>query len=176
MTPEIIVSVDIETDGPIPGKYSMLSLGACTADNDFYVELQPISEEFIPTALAVSGLDRNSLVRNGCPPLDAMNQFRAWLKGLNGKPVFTSFSTWDWSFVYWYLIMYGNDSPFGHSSLDMKSYYMGKYGSTWRETAKGNIAKQRPCLLDPTLKHTHHALSDAVEQESFFNKMRIMND
>ncbi|SSH65668.1 Uncharacterised protein [Klebsiella pneumoniae] len=26
---EIFVSVDVEASGPIPGKYSMLSIGAC---------------------------------------------------------------------------------------------------------------------------------------------------
>ena len=29
---EILVSVDIEADGPIPGVYSMLSLGAARVD------------------------------------------------------------------------------------------------------------------------------------------------
>jgi hypothetical protein len=28
---EIFVSVDVEASGPIPGKYSMLSIGACVA-------------------------------------------------------------------------------------------------------------------------------------------------
>ncbi|MFF4350389.1 hypothetical protein [Streptomyces sp. NPDC001530] len=31
----------------------------------FYPELRPISEEFVPKALAVSGLDRDRLIRDG---------------------------------------------------------------------------------------------------------------
>ena len=31
---EIFVSVDVETAGPIPGEYSLLSIGACDVDNE----------------------------------------------------------------------------------------------------------------------------------------------
>ena len=56
MNSELYFSVDIEIAGPIPGKYSMLSLGACVVgmpDKSFYVELKPISKEFIPEAIKV---------------------------------------------------------------------------------------------------------------------------
>jgi hypothetical protein len=79
---EILVSVDIEADGPIPGVYSMLSLGAARVDGagkDFYVELQPVSTQFVPEALAVSGLDREVLARTGVEPGEAMRRFRQWL-------------------------------------------------------------------------------------------------
>jgi hypothetical protein len=71
--PSLYISVGIEADGPIPGPYSLLSLGAAVAgvqDADgftaadpeqrtFYRELRPISDEFVPEVLAVSGLDRD---------------------------------------------------------------------------------------------------------------------
>lgn len=77
--PSLYISVDIEADGPIPGPYSMLSFGAAVAgrqdadgftaadpeERTFYRELRPIGEEFVPEALAVSGLDRERLVREG---------------------------------------------------------------------------------------------------------------
>ncbi len=78
MKSDLYISVDIEADGPIPGEYSMLSLGAYAVngplastigDSDgqlgrtFYVELQPISSGFVPEALTVSGLDRERLAR-----------------------------------------------------------------------------------------------------------------
>lgn len=46
---EEFISVDIEASGPIPGEYSMLSIGACQVDNidnAFYVELRPISNAY----------------------------------------------------------------------------------------------------------------------------------
>src|SRR2546430_558661 len=64
--PEFYVAVDVEADGPIPGPYSMISLGMAVVGRDdlrFYTELRPISDEFVPEALAVSGLDRDRLVR-----------------------------------------------------------------------------------------------------------------
>lgn len=172
--PEIFVSVDIEADGPLPGEHSMLSLGAVRVDDPrqtFYVELRPISTHFVPEALAVSGLDRDRLLAEGADPAEAMGAFVAWAKGLGGKPVFVSFSTWDWAFVYWYLIRFVGRSPFGHSSLDIKSFYMGRYGTTWAETGKRHIARRHPQLLAGLGPHTHHALDDAREQGELFRRM-----
>ncbi len=50
------VSVDIEASGRTPGKYTMLSLGACMVDNPhqtFYKELKPIVLTFDPAAMRV---------------------------------------------------------------------------------------------------------------------------
>lgn len=47
---KIYISVDVEASGPSPGKYSMLSLGACVVGNTektFYAELKPISFKFV---------------------------------------------------------------------------------------------------------------------------------
>jgi len=59
------IMIDIESDGPIPGDYSMISFGAVLVNNDlnetFYGRLKPISEKFIPEALAVSGHTREEV-------------------------------------------------------------------------------------------------------------------
>jgi hypothetical protein len=56
------IMVDVEADGPIPGDYSMISLGAIVVEpslsTTFYAELQPISERWNPDALKVSGFTR----------------------------------------------------------------------------------------------------------------------
>ena len=46
---DLIISVDVETSGPIPGEYSMLSLGAWIlgSNHEFYIEK--------PIAIIVSG-------------------------------------------------------------------------------------------------------------------------
>jgi hypothetical protein len=57
---EYFISVDIETAGPIPGEYSMLSLGACVVgrrDEGFYAELKPLNSNAVPDALKVTGFD-----------------------------------------------------------------------------------------------------------------------
>ena len=52
------IMVDIEADGPIPGDYSMVSLGAIIVEpalsRTFHGQLRPISERWVPEALAVS--------------------------------------------------------------------------------------------------------------------------
>ena len=54
---EAYISVDIEASGPVPGKYSMLSVGACLVEDptkDFYCEIKPISSEYVEEALKVN--------------------------------------------------------------------------------------------------------------------------
>ena len=54
--------IDVESDGPIPGDYSMVCFGAVIVEpslsRTFYGRLRPISERFDPQALAVSGFSR----------------------------------------------------------------------------------------------------------------------
>ncbi|MFC0109014.1 hypothetical protein [Kibdelosporangium aridum] len=130
----VYISVDVEADGPIPGPYSMISLGACVAgrhDGDvftpvdpevqtFYRELRPISDQFVPEALAVSGLDRDLLVKSGAEPAAAMRDFAAWVKEVSGPAaaVFTAYpASFDWMFTYWYVMRFTGSSPFGHSPV-----------------------------------------------------------
>lgn len=58
------VMVDVEADGPIPGDYSMICFGAIVVepqlDRTFYGQLKPISDKFVPEALAVSGFTREA--------------------------------------------------------------------------------------------------------------------
>ena len=58
----MFVMVDIEADGPIPGDYSMVSLGAVIVEpslsQTFYGQLRPVSKRYVPEALAVSGHSR----------------------------------------------------------------------------------------------------------------------
>ncbi|SHH79994.1 3'-5' exonuclease [Streptomyces sp. 3214.6] len=185
--PSLYISVDVEADGPIPGPYSLLSLGAAVAgrqDADgftaadpsrqtFYRELRPISGEFVPEALAVSGLDRERLAVEGLEPSLVMAQFTRWVRAVSGdaQPVMCGYpASYDWMFLYWYLIRFTGESPFGHSGcLDMKTLYATKAGLPLRAVAKRTM----PSELLPRRPHTHHALDDAVEQaELFANLMR----
>ena len=173
---EVFVSVDVEADGPIPGEYSMLSIGAAVVEDPtrtFYRELRPISERFDAEALAVSGLDRDRLAQAGAAPETAMGDLVEWADDLGGKPVFVSYSTWDWIFAYYYLLRFVGRSPFGHSSLDLKSAYLATFGTSWAETGKRHIATQHPELLAGLGPHTHHALDDAVEQAGLCRRLLV---
>lgn len=60
------------------------------SDLRFYTELQPISEEFVPKALAVAGLDHDRLQREAPSLTEAMQAAAKWVNGLRriGRPVF----------------------------------------------------------------------------------------
>lgn len=174
---EVLISVDIEADGPIPGDYSMSSLGACLVDNPntgFYVDLKPISDKFISQAMSVSGLDRNKLITDGLEPKVAMQKFADWVGSVcddNKKPVFIAFNaTFDWMFVHWYFIHFLGHNPFGISGWDIKAYYAGVMNKRlWVDTSKNKMEKE--FLSDRP--HTHNALDDAKEQAEVFSKVRL---
>ena len=69
----LIYSIDVKASGPIPGEYSMLSIGACIVGNTkkrFYVELKPLNGKYVKQALKVCGLSMKKLKREGVEPED----------------------------------------------------------------------------------------------------------
>ena len=175
--PELFVAVDVEADGPIPGPYSMISLGMAVTgrpDLTFYTELRPISDEFVPRALEVSGLDRDRLVREAPTAEEAMAAAARWVNGLRrfGRPVFLAApAVWDGMFVHWYFVRFTGRSPFGQtgSGVDLRSYWMGLTGVGWRDTAKPSIVRE---LGLTHLTHTHHAGEDAAELAEIFGAVQ----
>jgi DNA polymerase III epsilon subunit-like protein len=168
---ECFISVDVETAGPIPGEYSMLSLGACVVgrrDETFYAELKPISGNAVADALKVTGFNLTELGRTGERPEEGMAKFRAWLAGVGEKPVFIGFNAgFDWSFVNWYFHRFLGNNPFGFAPLDIKSYYMGLTGCSWEETKSSRIRAK----FQPAKAGGHNALNDALAQAEMFEKM-----
>jgi hypothetical protein len=172
--PELYVAVDVEADGPIPGPYSMISLGMAVAgqpDLTFYTELRPISDEFVPEALAVSGLDRQRLLREAPNAEAAMAAASRWINGLRrlGRPVFLAApAVWDGMFVHWYFVRFTGRSPFGAtgSGVDLRSYWMGQTGGDWASTGKTVIKR---ALGLAGLPHTHHAGEDSAELAQIFH-------
>jgi ribonuclease T len=168
---EIFVSVDVETSGPIPGEFSLLSIGACAVANPektFSCELKPINRNFDPKALEVTGLSLDQLERAGLDPSDAMLKFADWLATLvdsDRSLVFVGFNApFDWSFVNYYFHRFHEANPFGFTALDVKALYMGATGCSWSDTRSSKIAER----LKPKLKGDHDALHDALYQAEVF--------
>jgi hypothetical protein len=174
--PELYIAVDVEADGPIPGRYSMISLGMAAvgfSDLVFYTEIRPISEQYQPDALAVAGLDRERLLREAPAPEVAMRAAAKWVNDLRkiGRPVFLAApAVWDGMFVHWYFMAFTGASPFGQtgSGIDLRSYWMGLRGCEWVATRKGRIKSE---LGVTNLPHTHHAGSDAAELAIVFEQV-----
>jgi DNA polymerase III epsilon subunit-like protein len=171
---EAYVSVDIETAGPNPGQYSLLSIGACLVsqpEHSFYVELQPVNDNILPEALEIHGLSLEELIRNGLPPGEAMAKFESWLKEVlpaGERPQFLAFNApFDWMFVNDYFHRYLGHNPFGHTALDIKAFYMGYKGSSWVETSMMNVSIEY--LEGRTI--SHNALEDAIDQATIFSRL-----
>lgn len=194
---EIYISVDVESTGPIPAEYSMSSIGAFIAggrttngdfehfdhtdrNNVFYIELAPISENYIPDAIKVGlleGFDDSipdedgsrhfqHMKEHGEDPAVAMQKFNDFVRYAEfhfGAPaVFTAYpASFDWNFVYWYLIKFLGKSPFGFSRvLDLKTAFATAANKPLLHSTKRFMPKK----LFPKLPHTHKASDDAIEQ------------
>ncbi len=149
------IMVDIESDGPVPGDYSMISFGAVLVDEQldktFYGKLKPVSEQFIPQALAVSGHSREETLTFD-DPKKVMTDFAKWIRSVcRDSPIFISDNNgFDWMFVCWYFHHFTGSNPFGFSSQNLGSLYKG----IERDTSK-NFKYLRKT------KHTHNPVDDA---------------
>lgn len=147
--------VDVETDGPIPGDYSMISLGAVLVteqlNKTFYGQLKPISDKYVPEALAVSGCTREETLTFD-NAVSVMKSFADWIKTVaKDRPVFISDNNgFDWMFVCWYFHHFTGSNPFGHSSQNLGSMYKGLVKDTFQNFK--HLRKTR---------HTHHPVDDA---------------
>lgn len=149
------VVVDVEADGPIPGDYSMISFGAVVVESrlnrTFYAELKPISDKWVPEALAVSGFTREQTLGFVDPKLQ-MERFAKFLKEVSdGRLIFVADNNgFDWSFINWYFHHFTGSNPFGFSSQNINSLYKG--------LTKNVFASFKH--LRKT-KHTHNPVDDA---------------
>ena len=171
---EIYISVDVETSGPVPGEYSLLSVGACLVQDtaeSIYIELQPDSIHHDAEALAVTGLSLEYLQQNGVPPIIAMKHLYEWIclvKKAEMKVIFVGLNApFDWSFINYYFHKYLGDNPFGYTAIDIKAYYMGLTGCSWAETKSSRMSAK----FQPISYPSHNALDDARFQAELFSLM-----
>ena len=184
MTQEVYVSTDVETDGPIPGPNSMLSFGsaAFTLDKRHHIGTFSANLELLPGAkpdpvTKSEFWDKNpeawAACRKNPQPINlTMQRYCEWVNGLPGKPVFVGYpATFDFMFLYHYIVISGLKSPFSFSALDIKTYVSAVLKLPFRESTKRNMPNR---WFPPDRPHTHVALSDAEEQGYLF--MNILRE
>lgn len=168
------ISIDVETSGPVPGAYSILSIGACAVEDPsavFYAELAPESPGADPVALEITGLSLERLEAEGEDPAAAMERFAGWISEVTpaGRhPVMVAFNApFDWMFVADAFERHLGDNPFGHSALDIKALAMGADRVGWQETSFAAVASRYGIEADLP----HHALEDARLQAELFRRI-----
>lgn len=180
---DIYFSADIETDGPIPGPFSMLSFALVVAgtfdgvrfvrpqtfERNLYSELRPISDQFEPEALKVNGLDRDRLLAHGSDPHEVMTAAKHWIEEQTEgrRPVLVAYPlSFDWTWLYWYFVRFATGgSPFEHSRCyDLKTAFAVKAKVPICRAGRSRV----PSHLRGLHQHTHHALDDAIEQAELF--------
>lgn len=174
------VSVDIEADGPCPGPYSMLSLGAALFNGQseepmsaFTVNLErlPDAKQHPETMSFWARFPQayEATRVNALLPDIAMYRFVDWLMEWTVRPVFVGYpAAYDSLFVFWYLHNFGcKKNPFGWQALDLKTLGMALTGSLYNQAVKSNFPKR----WFGDQQHTHQALDDAIEQGVMFTRM-----
>jgi DNA polymerase III epsilon subunit-like protein len=136
----------------------MISIGAVVCkppfDESFYATIKPVTTEFVPEALAVSGFTREETLQFNTAEVQ-MARFSEWLNFMRnryGYPVFIADNNgFDWSFTNYYLHYYTGSNPFGYSSWNLNSFYKGI-----EKDFRAKFKRYR------VTKHTHNALDDAI--------------
>lgn len=178
---QVYISIDVEADGPIPGAFSMLSLGAVslTLERGVYgrfsrnlhplvgAQVDPDTMRWWHQRPAAWAKCREELWH----PAPSMRDFRDWIAAQGSKPVCIAYPAgFDWTFLYWYLQRYLGASPFGFTCLDIKSYASALLHLPFRDTVKRNLP---PAWFSKKAKHSHVAVEDAEEQaELWLNMLR----
>lgn len=188
---EVYVSTDVEADGPIPGPHSMLSLASVA------YRLQTLAGEGLKKQILGTFSANLELLPDASPdprtqtwwqgfpeawaacrreprsPQVVMQEYLKWVKALPGRVIFLGFpASWDFMWVYWYLVRFTGERPFREHAIDVRSYAMGMRKVSFQETARTYLPQR---WFDSELRHTHVALDDALEQGAMFCNMLAEN-
>ena len=181
---EIYFSIDLESDGPYPGDYSMLSLGCVVFDRhgaelgEWYAnfELLPGASQHPDTMkFWADNQPYYDITRTFVQsPQEAMTHFVEWVESFDGHPVAVAMPAgFDFSWMWWYSNKFAGRCPFSFSCLDLKTMAMCLIKKPYRDSTKRNW----PRHWFSRLPHTHHALDDSREQgQTFVNMLKDLNN
>jgi len=182
---EIYFSTDIESDGPIPGPYSMFAFGCVPILENGQIlhgrgwnlkHLEGANQH--PDTMAFWNRPENVKVYKRLheaqfEPEAAMFQFSDWVKSLskqhNATPVFVAYPAgFDFMFVLWYLNHFVGESVFSHSALDMKTAAWSWFKNrAFRKVTKSFLREHWPS----DHVHDHDPVNDARQQAEIFSLM-----
>jgi hypothetical protein len=158
----------VEADGPVPGIYSMVSFGAVIVEpslsKTFYGEVKPITNSWIPEALAISGFSREQHLEFE-DPMPVIQRFDRWIKeNSKGHPIFISDNlAFDYQWINYYFHFFTGKNPFGFSGRRIGDLYAGMKMDTfvkWKHLRK--------------TVHDHNPVNDAKGNAEVLLQMQEM--
>ena len=159
---------DVESDGPIIGKHSIVCFGVVKLtpelDTTFYGQIKPLTSEYIPDALKVSGFSRKEH-ENFDNAIVVMKRFADWLKEHSvRKPILISDNNgYDASWINFYFHVFYGSNPFGWSSRRIGDLYCGMVKDTFAQWKHLRVTS-----------HTHNPVDDAMGNAEALLKMKEM--
>ena len=149
--------IDVESDGPVPPLYSMISFGAVAVtrslDKTFYGKVAPLpGAKRLEAAAAISGVSVEEHATYQAP-FFVMQDFADWIASVNadGRPIFVSDNpAFDWGYMNYYFHAFLGKNPFGYSARRIGDFYCGlqkDYFANWKKLRK--------------TRHDHNPVNDA---------------
>jgi len=172
---QLFLSYDVETTGPIPSTYSMISIGVVGFDSkgdvvfEYTANLQPLNDNMHPDTnkfwLGQQEAWKNS-TKDSRPPKEVMNEFSERMVELKKKYTILPIAKpacFDWQFLNYYMHTFCESNILGYQSYDMGSY-------AWAVLKDSN-----PACKKWSTELSHTPLEDARKQGEAFMKYYIEN-
>lgn len=177
---QVIISFDVEADGPIPIHNSMRSIGL-VAYNEFGEEIDtfyavlnqlPEAAEDVDTMTWWATQDKKVYdeVFNNPSAIDpelACGQLILWLQKFGHYKFMANPAGFDFTFLRVYMTMYYGVSNKWHNCIDMRSFAAAVLSDDVVKFG-GNIKAEIKRRMNLNFPHTHNALDDAREQGACF--------
>lgn len=172
---EVYISLDIESTGPVPGLFSMLSLGAAAFSDGQLIDTYSVNLKELPGA----GRDPGTMkwwegqaeawkLCRAEPVWDAraaMPEFVRWLEWQPGKLVPVAWpAAFDFGMVHYYNVAFAGRDPMGFACLDLRSLVMGYTKTSTYYGRKESEMKALGLNVDNSDLKDHVALDDAIGQ------------
>ena len=170
---QIYIIVDIELNGLIPGRHSILSIGAVASTTEkevgsFYKKLQPLDElTEDPETMAWWNTQVEAfkeVTADNEPASAVMEAFRDWVKSFGKSPIFVASPLiLDYPFIKWYLHRFDIEPLFEdfkpiQRTLDLASFTAGKLNIP---LARSRRMQLPPAMTKDMPEHSHKAIDDA---------------
>jgi hypothetical protein len=180
---DMFFSTDIETDGPLVGVHSMLSLGSVAFDHEgreigsFSMNLEALSEATQDPDTMKWWSDRpkawEDARRDSRNVAEVMGAFELWVKGIanprNSNPIFLAYPVgFDYAWVRWYLLRFAGNDPFQLDCVDIQSYAFALMGKHFEDVG---IKK----LPEKYTKESPHRLPHVAVQDARIQGRIFMN-